>query len=202
MAARVTIVDAGVGNLTSLCNAFRFIGVESEITADPLVVVRAGRLVLPGVGAFGYAMRRLRETGLDTAICEAAQHATPILGICLGMQLLFETSEEAPGESGLGLLAGGVKRITAARKVPHTGWNQVALTRAAGLFRGLPTAGHAYFVHGYVCVPAYTADICAVTDYGRPFASAVERGLLFGVQFHPEKSQEFGLQILENFAEL
>ena len=196
----VSIVDYGVGNLKSLRNAFRFLQIPCGLVVSSEAVLTADKLVLPGVGAFGYAMKNLRRFQLDAAVVEAAQKGVPILGICLGMQLLFTESEEGPGISGLDLIPGRARRFLGGFKVPHVGWNQIKPTKPSKLLKDLPPSRFAYFVHSYYCEPDHEEMIIAGTEYGGSFASAVERDNIFGVQFHPEKSQQLGLRILKNFA--
>ena len=162
-------------------------------------------VVLPGVGAFGAGIDALRAKGLDTAIQEAVNDGTPLLGICLGMQFLFEASDEMGMHRGLGLVPGHVTRFDLAAyglKVPHMGWNQIDIVDKNPLVAGIPNGAHAYFVHSYYCVPSETGDIVAQTDYGRSFASIIAHNNVFGIQFHPEKSQRRGLQILSNYLEI
>ncbi|MFM9025205.1 MAG: imidazole glycerol phosphate synthase subunit HisH [Planctomycetaceae bacterium] len=197
----VTIVDYGSGNLRSVQKAFERVGAAARITSDPQVVAEADRLVLPGVGAFGDAMRELAARSLVEPIVAHVRADRPFFGICMGLQLLFETGWEGGRHAGLGLLAGDVAKfeVPAGLKVPHMGWNTV-LWRG----RGCPGAAVAdgewfYFVHSYHARPADDAVTAAVTDYGGPFCSAVSRGRLFATQFHPEKSQAVGLRLLAAF---
>lgn len=206
MTKRITMIDYGGSNLRSAQKALEYVDATVEVTADPDVVRRAGRLVLPGVGAFGAGMEALRGRGLDEATIEMARRGVPLLGICLGMQFLFETSEEMGDHDGLGLLAGGVRRFPAAidadgrpLKVPHMGWNQIAHDGRHPLLAGVPAGSRAYFVHSYYCAATDPADVLATTDYGLSFCSVAGRGNVFGIQFHPEKSQQVGLHILRNF---
>jgi glutamine amidotransferase len=198
----ICIVDYGVGNLKSLKNAFQFLGFQSKCTSSEDEILSAEKLVLPGVGAFAYAMQNIRRLKLEDALLQKANQGTPILGICLGMQLLFTGSQEGGSHFGLDLIPGMVVKITGALKVPHMGWNQIIKTKPARLLKGLSSTGYGYFVHSYYCEPEDRDIITATTEYGSTFASVVEKGLVFGVQFHPEKSQELGLTILKNFAEL
>jgi glutamine amidotransferase len=198
----ITIVDYGSGNLRSVQKAFERLGAAAVISDDPAVVAEAERLVLPGVGAFGDAMRELTARELVDPIRAHLRADRPFFGICMGLQLLFETGWEGGRHEGLGVLAGDVVRfdLPAAYKVPHMGWNSVSWTRpgwwstAAGT-----TAEHMYFVHAYHARPRDEAVVSAVTDYGGSFCSAVVRGRLFATQFHPEKSQQSGLRLLESF---
>jgi len=197
----ISIVDYGVGNLKSLQNALKFLGIESELVQSADAIAAAGHLILPGVGAFAYAMQNLRRQGLVQPIIDQAQQGTPILGICLGMQLLLTESDEGRRTPGFDLIPGAVRQLSGPVKVPHIGWNDIELTRPSPLFKALPASRYAYFVHSYFCDTTDSAAV-ATTEYGGTFPSAIERENVFGVQFHPEKSQEFGLQILKNFVEL
>jgi glutamine amidotransferase len=197
------LIDAGTGNLHSVHNAIQKLGFEVLVSANPDDLARPARIILPGVGAFGSFMQGLNQ--LAPALQAAAQRGDPLLGICVGMQALFEFSEEMGQHAGLGLLAGRVQRFPhfTDRKVPHTGWNQLWQAEPASpLLRGLAQGAYAYFNHSFYCAPSDPADAAARTDYGIDFASAVQRGNLFGVQFHPEKSQAVGQAILANFMEL
>lgn len=207
---RVTMVDYGGSNLRSVQKAFEAVGVAIEVTSDPEMIRRAARLVLPGVGAFGPGIDALRSRGLDEAIAEAVAKGTPLLGICLGMQLLFAASEEMGRHEGLGLLPGRVVAFVGrpptadapGLKVPHMGWNRIHYEDEHPLLAGVPDGSYAYFVHSYYCAPANPQDILATTAYGVEFAAIAGRGRLYGIQFHPEKSQRIGLAILRNFAEM
>jgi glutamine amidotransferase len=196
----VTIVDYGSGNLRSVQKAFEHLGAVATITDDPEVVAAAERLVLPGVGAFGDAMRELRRRDLVAPIVAHVHADKPFFGICMGLQLLFETGWEGGRHAGLGLLAGDVMRfdLPAGYKVPHMGWNTVAW-RDGGRTVGCGDGEHFYFVHSYHARPADETIVAAVTDYGGPFCAAVARGRLFATQFHPEKSQAAGLRLLQAF---
>ena len=196
----ITVVDYGMGNLRNVRRAFESLGTQVEVTYEPDRLRRAGKLVLPGVGAFGEAMRRIDALGLTEAIVGHARAGKPLLGICLGMQLIFESSEENPGVRGLGLVKGEVRRFNSGVKIPHIGWNDVLPRYGATLFGGVTGAGCFYFVHSYAVYDSPAA--CASTSYGREFASAVEQDNLFGFQFHPEKSQDAGLRLLRNFMDL
>lgn len=197
----IAIIDYGMGNLRSVQKAFEFLGYAAEITSDPDRVRSAGKAVLPGVGAFADAMRALREGGMIPVIDEAIAREKPFLGICLGMQLLFDESGEGGRHAGLGLLPGKVRRITGARKVPHMGWNSLTL-RPSPLFEGLSGSPYVYFVHSYCADPADPANIAATACYGQDFCAAAGRGRVFATQFHPEKSGRVGLRMLKNFGEL
>jgi imidazole glycerol-phosphate synthase subunit HisH len=195
------LVDAGTGNLHSVANALRSLGREILVTSDPDDVRRGGRVILPGVGAFAAFMGGLQGRDLVDALGEVVRRGDPLLGICVGMQALFTLGEEMGQHPGLDLLPGTVVRFPQFErlKVPHTGWNQLWFEPGNLLLQDLPPGSHAYFNHSYYCLPAEPGDILASTDYGLDFASAVQRQNLYGVQFHPEKSQRVGQRILSNF---
>lgn len=195
----LAIIDYGMGNLRSVQKALEQLGFAAVITTEEHLVSRAHGLILPGVGAFGDAMRRLAQLGLDRALKEAVAAGKPLLGICLGLQLLFESSEENGWHEGLGILPGQVQRFAPGRKVPHMGWNEVEQAQSSPLFRGIPDRTPFYFVHSYCVVPADPGLVLARAHYGSPFVCAVGRGTLYGVQFHPEKSSKWGLRLLANF---
>ena len=199
----VGIIDYGVGNLFSLQSSFRAIGQEAFVSGDPAALSRADRLVLPGVGAFEDAAKKLRKSGLDELVRQQAAAGKPLLGICLGMQLLFEKSYEYGEHDGLGLLAGQVVamegRLPRELKIPHMGWNRLQVKQGR-LLEGVD-GQYVYFVHSYFA-RGCEDSLAAVTDYGIPITAAVERGNLFGCQFHPEKSGNVGLRILETFCKL
>lgn len=195
------IVDYGVGNLKSVANAMAYIGQETQITGDPAELERADAIILPGVGAFPDAADKLRQTRLDEAILKQAGHK-PILGICLGMQLLFDRGEEGRSCEGLGLVGGCVERIQTEFKLPHIGWNSLTFQNNSPLFRGLDNGAYVYFVHSYCGCTQREEDVIARTQYGPPVVAAVSHNGVYGCQFHPEKSGETGLQILKNFGEL
>lgn len=195
------IVDYGVGNLKSVTNAMKHLGLETRITGRAEELERADAIILPGVGAFPDAAERLRAPGLDKLLAEQAERK-PILGICLGMQLLLDTGEEVRTCKGLGLVPGSVRKIATGRKLPHIGWNSLRFPNPSPLFAGLEEGCCVYFVHSFCAVAAREGDVIAVTDYGVPVVAAVGRGNVYGCQFHPEKSGEVGLQILKNFGGL
>lgn len=195
----ITVVDYGMGNLRNVRRAFEAIGQEVTVTSDPVMVRSAGKLVLPGVGAFGEAMKRIDELGLRGPLAEHIEQGRPLLGICLGMQLLFEGSEESPGIQGLGVLSGRVVRFRGSVKVPHIGWNDARPVSGVPLLENLPAESVFYFVHSYY-IPESPAE-AARTSYGVEFVSAVSTRSLTAFQFHPEKSQSSGLELLRRFAD-
>ena len=195
------IVDYGVGNLKSVTNAMDYLDLKTCITSDPNELERADAIILPGVGAFPDAADRLRASGLDQLLCREAQRK-PILGICLGMQLLFERGEEVRDCDGLGLVGGSVRKIETDLKLPHIGWNSLTFPNPSPLFAGLEEGSYVYFVHSFCGVASDPSQIIAQTDYGVPVVAAVNHGNVYGCQFHPEKSGEVGLQILRNFGGL
>jgi len=200
--ATVGIVDYGMGNRRSVEKALERVGARVRLTADHEALMAADGLIVPGVGAFPAAMERLRATGLDELVVARARAGTPVLGVCLGMQLLFERSVELGGDTGLGLLPGEVIDLhpePPTLKVPHIGWNVVSLARESPLVEGLPDRVAFYHVHSFVARPAEASDVLGRGDYGGPFVSIVARGDVYGVQFHPEKSSTHGLALLRNF---
>lgn len=201
----LAVIDYGAGNLRSVLHALTSLGVSSlRVVRAPHEMKGATKLILPGVGAFGAGMDQLRAQDLVAPIHDAVAAGMPTLGICVGMQFLFESSDEMGTHEGLGLIKGHVTRFPEqiGLKVPHMGWNQLIPTRESGLITGIAPGSYAYFVHSYYCAPTDPADVLLTTDYGFPIASAVQRGNLYGVQFHPEKSQRTGLQLLANFVEV
>ncbi|HXR61348.1 MAG TPA: imidazole glycerol phosphate synthase subunit HisH [Solirubrobacterales bacterium] len=200
MSTRIAILDYGMGNLRSVEKALEHVGATAQITNDADEVRVADGVILPGVGAFPRAMERIRELGLDELIAERRQAGTPILGICLGLQLLFESSSELGGDTGLGLFGGGVDELEAeGLKVPHIGWEPVRWERESPLIEGLPSGTPFYFVHSFA--PRAEADeLLGTAVYGQRFACAAANGDVFGVQFHPEKSSAAGLRLLANFS--
>ena len=199
----IAIINYGLGNLHSVRKAVDYVGGEAVLSDDPGMILRADKVILPGVGAFADGMAGLESRGLVSVIKEAVVLDKPLLGICLGMQLLFEDSEEKGEHQGLGLIPGKVVAFTQPGiKVPQIGWNQVEINQPSHLLDGICGGDYFYFNHGYYCVPEDERDVITVTDYGVQFASSVQRGNVLGVQFHPEKSQKTGLRILKNFVEL
>ncbi len=197
------LIDYGSGNLRSVSNALAKIGARVGLLDTPNRLDEVDAVVLPGVGAFGDCADQLRQRGLWKPLADWLQADKPFLGVCVGFQLLFESSEETPGVAGFGRFAGGVRRFAApGLKVPQIGWNTLHFTQPhARLWRGLPEGAHVYFVHSYHPVPADSQAVAATADYGGPFAAAIEAGRTMGVQFHPEKSQDAGLAMLRNFVE-
>ncbi len=202
----LAIIDYGMGNLHSVSKAFAKLNAENGskydiiVTSDPAVIGSAAKIVLPGVGAFGDCVANLKSYGLIDIIKEVAGRGTPFMGICLGLQLLFDGSEEDPGVPGLGIIPGMVRKIVApGLKIPHMGWNNLEFKAASSLFAGLPPAPYVYFVHSYHAVPDNQDVVTAITDYGGAVTAAVGSGNVQAVQFHPEKSSAAGLAILANF---
>ena len=199
----IILIDAGTGNLRSVQKALETIGANVQRTTTPQATLSGNRIVLPGVGSFGDFMSGLRAQGFEDAIREAVGRGVPMLGICVGMQALFEVGEEMGERAGLGLLAGRVVRFAESPpvKIPHTGWNQLEVEKETPLLREIPSGAYVYFNHSYYCRASDSSDVIATTGYGARYTCAVQRGNVFGVQFHPEKSQTVGLQILKNFLE-
>lgn len=197
--SRVAIIDYGVGNLRSVEKAFAATGCEAVVSGDKHVLRRAERLVLPGVGAFASCMKALRERGFDSLVHERAATGTPLLGICVGMQMLFEVSDEFGTTEGLGLLPGRVRRFKSELIVPQVGWNRIHQKQRHELFEGVDDRSFCYFVHSFYCEPGNTGLLVGETEYGVKYASVVAQKNICGVQFHPEKSQHVGLQMLKNF---
>lgn len=199
----IAIVDYGMGNLGSVANAFDHLGIEAEVVDRPDRLAAHNRLILPGVGSFRLAMEKLDASGWSAALRERVAAGLPLLGICLGMQLIFDEGEEHGSRLGLGLVPGRVVPLApgASFRVPHVGWNGLTYPRRHPLFKGVKEHVDFYFVHSYQCLPADEADVRAYCEYGGKVVAAVGRANVAGVQFHPEKSQDMGLKILENFAE-
>lgn len=198
--SRVGIIDYGVGNLRSVEKAFAAVGCDAVVSADEDILHTVERLVLPGVGAFGACMKALTERGFDLLVSERVAQGTPVLGVCVGMQMLFEESEEFGRTRGLGLLRGRVIRFSGDLVVPQVGWNQIRQRLSHPLLQGIADLAFFYFVHSYYCEPADSSVVLGETDYGVPYASVVAHENISGVQFHPEKSQAAGLRLLANFA--
>lgn len=198
----IAVIDYGMGNLRSVQKALDVVGAKAKITSDPRDIKKCDKLVFPGVGAFGEAMKELKRRKLVEPIKYAIASGKPFLGLCLGLQLLFEKSEEAPGVRGLGILKGESKRFRVkGLKVPHMGWNSIDAKRA-DIVRGVPKGSYMYFVHSYYVKPKEKNVILTTTDYGIKFVSGIRKDNIYGFQFHPEKSQELGLKILKNFVAL
>jgi len=198
----IAIIDYGMGNLRSVQKGFEKVGFQAVITGDPEVVRKADKVVLPGVGAFGDAMTNLRTAGMTEVIQETVNAGKPLLGICLGLQLMFECSEEGGLHEGLKLFPGQVKLLPPGLKVPHMGWNRIEIQRAVAILKDIPDLSSFYFVHSYYVDPADPAVVTTLTDYGIKFTSIAAAGNIYGIQFHPEKSSILGLTILKNFGEL
>ena len=200
----IEIVDYDAGNIKSVEKALHFLGREALVTGDSEEILRADKVILPGVGAFGDAMDTIRGRGLDKVLRKVAENGTPFLGICLGLQLLFERSDEAPGAEGLGILKGEILRIPEKEglKIPHMGWNSLHLENNGRLFRGIEENAYVYFVHSYYLKAGDESIVKASTEYGVHIHASVEKDNVFACQFHPEKSSDVGLHILKNFVEL
>lgn len=200
----ISIIDYDAGNLKSVEKALKFLGEESVITRDRDVILSSDKVILPGVGAFGDAMSNLHNYGLVDVIHEVVAENKPFLGICLGLQLLFERSDETPGVEGLGVLKGEILRIPDKEglKIPHMGWNSLDIREGARLFADIPDKSYVYFVHSYYLKAADENIVAASTEYSTHIHASVESGNVFACQFHPEKSSDVGLKILKNFAQL
>ena len=200
----IAIIDYDAGNLKSVEKALVSLGEDCVVTRDAETILGADKVILPGVGAFGDAMEKLHRFGLVEVIRKVAAAGTPLLGICLGLQLLFRSSDESPGVEGIGLLDGEIVSIPPKEgyKIPHMGWNSIEIKEGAGLFRGIENQSYVYFVHSYYLKADHSEDVAATTDYIVPIHASVEHGNVFACQFHPEKSGDVGLQILRNFCDL
>ncbi len=202
----ISILDYGMGNLRSVNKAFDSMGFSSVVTADKNIVIESEGLVLPGVGAFGDCIKNLRKADLIDVILDYISIGKPFLGICLGLQVLFEESEESPDQKGLGLIKGKVVRFNFSKdqglKVPHMGWNQINIARESTLLNGIPQNSWFYFVHSYYPVPQEDGVVAITTNYGSEFTAAIQKDNIFACQFHPEKSSDQGLRLLKNFAHI
>ncbi|MBN2045875.1 MAG: imidazole glycerol phosphate synthase subunit HisH [Anaerolineales bacterium] len=199
----ITVINYGLGNLHSVEKAIAYAGGDAKVTDDPEMILKADKVVLPGVGAFADGMKGLAARGVVSSVKETALSGKPLLGICLGMQLFFEASEEDGHHEGLGLLKGKVKAFDQPGiKIPQIGWNQLEIDKPSRLMQEIQQGSYVYFNHGYYCIPEDVSDILTTTWYGVRFASTVQRENVIGVQFHPEKSQQIGLKIIRNFVEL
>lgn len=200
----IAIIDYDAGNIMSVKKAMEYLGEEAVITRDESILLSASKVILPGVGAFGDAMEKINRYGLGPVIKKIVENGTPFLGICLGLQLMFDESEEAPGVKGLSLLPGKIVRFDAneSLKVPQIGWNSLKFPKESRLFEGIKEDSYVYFVHSYYLKAENREDVAATSDYGVIYDAAVESGNIMACQFHPEKSSEVGLKILKNFVEM
>ena len=200
----IAIIDYDAGNLKSVEKALMYLGEECIVTRDADKILSADKVILPGVGAFGDAMNKLNKFGLVDVIRQVAVYGKPLLGICLGLQLMFESSDEAPGVEGIGLLKGKIVSIPPKEglKIPHMGWNSLDIKHGSRLFKGIPQQSYVYFVHSYYLQASNPEDVAATTEYSAHIHAAVEHGNVMACQFHPEKSGDVGLHILKNFCEL
>lgn len=200
----IAIIDYDAGNIKSVINACKKLGLETVLTRDAATILAADKVILPGVGSFGDAMGKLRTYGLEDVIKEFVKTGKPFLGICLGLQLIFDQSDETPGVKGLSLLPGKIVRIPDAEglKIPHIGWNDIKINPSSKLLKGLPDNSYVYFVHSYYLQAEHEEDVAATTEYSAHIHAAVESGNIYATQFHPEKSGDVGMKILENFGNL
>ena len=200
----ISIIDYDAGNIKSVEKALQYLGAEAVVTRDPETILSSDGVILPGVGAFGDAMGRLRSYGLEEVLQDVTKRGIPFLGICLGLQLLFEDSEESPGVKGLGILKGHIRRIPSdgGLKVPQIGWNSLSFPKKGTLFEGIPEGSFVYFVHSYYLQAEDPGIVVATTEYGVTIHAAVEQGNVFAMQYHPEKSSDNGLTMLRNFVNL
>ena len=197
----IAIVDYGAGNLTSVANALAYLKIEAVVTAEPKTLQKADKIYLPGVGRFAATMQALDSLGLTEPLKAEIARGKPYLGVCLGLQILFEQSREDPDTPGLGILKGGVRRFAGKLKIPQIGWNSVSFKNKNALFDGIPDASYFYFVHSYYVAPKEKDIVLCTTTYGTTFCSGAAKGNIFAVQFHPERSGKSGLQLIRNFAE-
>lgn len=200
----IAVIDYDAGNMKSVEKAIEALGEKAVVTRESSLILQADKVILPGVGAFGDAMNRLNEYGLTDTINEVVQRDKPFLGICLGLQLMFKSSEESPEVKGLGLLPGQILKIPDCEglKIPHMGWNSLNIREGSRLFKGIPDNSYVYFVHSYYLKADNEEDVAASTEYSTHIHAAVEHGNVFACQFHPEKSSRVGMRILKNFIEL
>jgi glutamine amidotransferase len=198
----IAVIDYGMGNLKSVTNALEKLGADAVVTRDKQVIKASKAIILPGVGAFGKCIENLEKLELLDFIKETIGEGKQYLGICLGMQVLFESSEEAPGIAGMGVLKGTVPRFTGNIKIPHMGWNNIKIAKETEILRGIDNSEYFYFVHSYYCSPEDKGIVATTTTYGEEFVSSVQKDNIFACQFHPEKSQKVGLQLLQNFVNL
>lgn len=200
----IAIIDYDAGNIKSVEKAMQLLGQKIVVTRDRETILLADKVILPGVGAFGDAMEKIHQYGLNDVIHKVVEKKTPFLGICLGLQLMFERSDEAPGVEGLGILKGEILKIPDSEdlKIPHMGWNSLLFPREGKLFKGIPEGSYVYFVHSYYLKAAEEEIVTAVTDYSTKIHASVEKDHIYACQFHPEKSSDVGIQILRNFVEL
>jgi glutamine amidotransferase len=198
----IAVIDYGMGNLKSVTNALEKLGADAVVTRDKQVIKASKAIILPGVGAFGKCIENLEKLELLDFIKETIGEGKQYLGICLGMQVLFESSEEAPGIAGMGVLKGTVPRFTGNIKIPHMGWNNIKIVKETEILRGIDNSEYFYFVHSYYCSPEDKGIVATTTTYGEEFVSSVQKDNIFACQFHPEKSQKVGLQLLQNFVNL
>jgi imidazole glycerol-phosphate synthase subunit HisH len=198
----IAVIDYGMGNLRSVTNALEKLGADAVVTRDRKVIKASSAIILPGVGAFGKCIENLKKLDLLSFIKETIEEGKPYLGICLGMQVLFESSEEAPGIAGMGVFKGTVPRFTGSIKIPHMGWNNIKIVKETEILKGIENSEYFYFVHSYYCLPVDKEVVATTTPYGGEFVSSVQKDNIFACQFHPEKSQAVGLKVLQNFTNL
>jgi glutamine amidotransferase len=197
----IAVIDYGIGNLRSAEKALQHLGADARLTGDAKEISRAGAVVLPGVGAFGACMQALRNSSLEAVCKEAATDGRPFLGVCIGMQMLFDASDETPDVPGLGIVGGRVTRLPSTVRLPQIGWNTLTVTPGSRLCANLPDPAWLYFVHSYAPEPTDPSVVAATCEYGRAFAAAIEQGALWATQFHPEKSGAVGMRVMQNFVD-